>query len=87
MTLLPDQGKLTRTGQRSKSDCSISAMAAKESYVLIPVHRVFDFVKRCMVATEVSSSHATDLANLLVAADRRGHFSHGINRLGKNNFT
>ncbi|XP_065069084.1 uncharacterized oxidoreductase YjmC-like isoform X1 [Rhopilema esculentum] len=53
-----------------------------DSYCLVGRSEVHDFVKRCMVATGVEESHAVDLANLLVAADTRGHFSHGINRLG-----
>ena len=57
--------------------------ASIDSYSLVGTGEVHDFVKRCMVATGVDESHAVDLANLLVAADTRGHFSHGINRLGK----
>ena len=41
------------------------------------------FIERCMVAMEVCPSHATQLADVLVEADYRGHFSHGLNRLGK----
>eukprot|EP00794_Sanderia_malayensis_P008124 gene8124-8994_t len=55
---------------------------ASGNQILVPAQRVFDFVKSCMLATEVDPTHATDLATLLVTADKRGHFSHGINRLG-----
>ena len=30
-----------------------------------------------------SKEHSLALANVLVAADYRGHYSHGLNRLGK----
>ena len=59
--------------------------AAADQHKLVATEEVFDFVKRCMVATGVEEAHAIDLATLLLAADTRGHFSHGINRLGKNN--
>lgn len=35
-----------------------------------------------MVAVGASKTAATAVANLLVEADHRGHFSHGMNRLG-----
>ena len=54
------------------------------SYKLVNTDEVHNFVKRCMVAAGVVETHAVDLANLLLAADTRGHFSHGINRLGMN---
>lgn len=50
--------------------------------MLVKTSEVFQFVKRCMVAAGAKDGHAIDLATLLVAADTRGHFSHGINRLG-----
>ena len=49
----------------------------------IPIHVAKRFVKECIAAAGASLSHATDMADLLVAADNRGHFSHGLNRLGK----
>ena len=54
-----------------------------KSYQLANTDEVHSFVKRCMIAAGTEESHAVDLANLLLAADTRGHFSHGINRLGK----
>ena len=57
--------------------------ADSQSYVLVGADEVFSFVQRCMVAAGVEEPHAVDLATLLLAADTRGHFSHGINRLGK----
>ena len=40
------------------------------------------FVERCMQSVGAKVSHGTQLAEVLVAADYRGHFSHGLNRLG-----
>ncbi|ESO82499.1 hypothetical protein LOTGIDRAFT_223255 [Lottia gigantea] len=39
------------------------------------------FVVRCMESAGTKTDHAKSLANLLVAADYRGHYSHGLNRL------
>lgn len=36
-----------------------------------------------MTAVGTPQAHAAALADVLVAADCRGHFSHGLNRLGK----
>ena len=44
---------------------------------------VHHFVTRCMKARGTNDQSANDLADLLVAADYRGHYSHGLNRLGK----
>lgn len=52
------------------------------AYKLIETDEVFNFAKKCMIAAGTEESHAVDLATLLLAADTRGHFSHGINRLG-----
>ena len=41
------------------------------------------FVVRCMTAVGISETHGGALADLLVSADYRGHYSHGLNRLGK----
>ena len=40
------------------------------------------FVVDCMKAVNTPEDHAKQLAELLMAADYRGHFSHGLNRLG-----
>ena len=57
-------------------------MAAATTEVVIPVKKLYDFIFRCMTAVGTKSSHAEPLANVLVAADNRGHYSHGLNRLG-----
>lgn len=44
---------------------------------------VKEFICRILSAVGASESHANALSEVLVAADLRGHFSHGLNRLGK----
>ena len=50
---------------------------------LVAVSEVCSFIKRCLIAVGTPGSHAASLAEVLVLADYRGHFSHGLNRLGK----
>jgi len=47
----------------------------------VAVEEVKSFIQRCMEAVGTSSKHAVALADNLTAADHRGHFSHGFNRL------
>ena len=49
----------------------------------VPIQVAKRFIKECIAAAGGTTSHATDMADLLVAADHRGHFSHGLNRRGK----
>jgi len=51
--------------------------------VLVAKSEVTAFIERCMVAVGTKPAHATALADNLTMADHRGHFSHGLNRLGK----
>ena len=53
------------------------------SFKLVNVEEVSKFVQRCMCRVGTNMEHARQLAELLVAADCRGHFSHGLNRLGE----
>jgi len=50
--------------------------------ILVPKSEVTSFIERCMVAAGTRPSHAKALADNLMMADYRGHFSHGLNRLG-----
>ena len=52
------------------------------SFKLVNIEEVSKFVQRCMCCVGTNPEHARQLAELLVAADCRGHFSHGLNRLG-----
>lgn len=51
--------------------------------VLVARPEIKSFIERSMVAVGTKPEHATALADNLVMADYRGHFSHGLNRLGE----
>lgn len=48
---------------------------------IVPLAEFHAFVVRCMQAVGISEDHGGALADLLVSADYRGHYSHGLNRL------
>nr|CAD7261477.1 unnamed protein product [Timema shepardi] len=48
---------------------------------VVPLSEVKRFIADCMEKVGTSHQYATDLADLLVEADYRGHYSHGLNRL------
>ena len=48
---------------------------------LVDPKEACDFIKRCIEGCGSSSEHAACLADVLVEADLRGHYSHGMNRL------
>jgi LDH2 family malate/lactate/ureidoglycolate dehydrogenase len=41
-----------------------------------------NFMERCMLSVGTQKSHAQSLAECLITGDDRGHYSHGLNRLG-----
>lgn len=47
----------------------------------IPINEVKRFIVDSFVAVKTPQDHAQMMADLLVEADYRGHFSHGLNRL------
>ncbi|XP_014258867.1 uncharacterized protein LOC106672169 isoform X2 [Cimex lectularius] len=47
----------------------------------VRVDDVRRFMKSCLTCVGAPSNHAQQLTDVLVAADVRGHFSHGLNRL------
>ena len=49
---------------------------------LVTSKEVIRFVTECMVAVGAAAKHGEILADTLLVADRRGHYSHGLNRLG-----
>ena len=55
-------------------------MAETTKYV-VPCEELRAFVIRCMETVGTRSAHASDLSDLLVAADYRGTYTHGLNRL------
>ena len=54
----------------------------KYEYYLIKKDDMENFMERCMLKAGSQNHHAKSLASCLIAADHRGHFSHGLNRLG-----
>lgn len=50
---------------------------------IVPVEESRRFILECLVAVGTPKEHAKAMADLLVEADHRGHYSHGMNRLGK----
>ena len=52
------------------------------TYHIISLNEMRSFITRAMVAVGTDPSHALTLADVLVMGDYRGHFSHGLNRLG-----
>nr|XP_002127983.2 uncharacterized protein LOC100183774 isoform X2 [Ciona intestinalis] len=59
----------------------MSILGNQGEFACVPREAATDFIVKCITAAGATTSHATDLAELLVAADYRGHFSHGMNRL------
>ena len=39
------------------------------------------FIRTCVEACGAPKEHASSLADVVVEADKRGHYSHGLNRL------
>ena len=50
---------------------------------LVTPKEVKRFVTECMVSVGAAAKHGEILADTLLVADRRGHYSHGLNRLGQ----
>ena len=48
----------------------------------IPENEVKRYMIDCMTSVGTAEENAAHLADALVAGDKRGHFSHGLNRLG-----
>lgn len=57
----------------------------KPKGVIIPNDEVKRFVKECAIAAGANEENACQLATILVAADEKGYYTHGINRLGSHN--
>ena len=71
----------TQASQDGAGAASKAAAAATEK-VVVAREELHAFCVRSMVKVGAAPTHACALADLLVAADYRGHFSHGLNRLG-----
>jgi LDH2 family malate/lactate/ureidoglycolate dehydrogenase len=60
----------------------MSESAVKPEYFLVEKDEMEGFMERCMLSVGTKPDHAKSLASCLIAGDWRGHFSHGLNRLG-----
>lgn len=49
---------------------------------LVSIEETKRFVTDCLKAVGTEQENALAMAELLAEADKRGHFSHGLNRLG-----
>ena len=59
--------------------------AEAEKLEIVPLESLRKFAVQLTEKAGAKTEHAQVLADLLIAADHRGHFSHGMNRLGKSN--
>jgi LDH2 family malate/lactate/ureidoglycolate dehydrogenase len=50
---------------------------------IVPVEEFRDFVVRCSKSVGIAEDHAGSLAEMVVSADYRGHYSHGLKNLGQ----
>jgi len=57
--------------------------AAQIGRMVVSVEEISRFIKETMMAVGTAQEHAEQMADLLLAADYRGHYSHGLNRLGE----
>uniref|UniRef100_A0A7E4WDW3 Malate dehydrogenase n=1 Tax=Panagrellus redivivus TaxID=6233 RepID=A0A7E4WDW3_PANRE len=48
---------------------------------VVPIDEMLSFVQRCVEKSGCISTQSRAVAEMLVYADERGHFSHGVNRL------
>jgi hypothetical protein len=51
--------------------------------MVVPIEEVKRFMVEAMVTVGTVQQHAEQMADVLVAADYMGHYSHGLNRLGE----
>jgi len=61
----------------------MSTSSQDSSVPLIPLPEVKRFIIDAMTKVGTPQANASQLADVLAAADYRGHYSHGLNRLGK----
>ncbi|KAL5274718.1 hypothetical protein ACFFRR_001038 [Megaselia abdita] len=72
---------ITNSAHTSVASDHIVRTMAQVSQKLVKVEESRRFMIDCFMAVKVPKEHAEQQADLLVAADHRGHFSHGMNRL------
>ena len=74
---MPKQQQAPCIARRTKQSHSL------QRPVIVPFPEVITFVERCMLAVGTKAEHGNQLAEVLIDADYRGHFSHGIKTLGE----
>jgi len=67
---------------RQAASKAISTSNKEASEYIVRVKDAKSFVEECMIAVGTKKPHAQSLASVLILADQRGHYSHGLNRLG-----
>ena len=68
----------------SKSIRSLhTGLRSFDKHKCVEVSEVGSFIERCMKSVGTPDQHCRALSQVLVAGDVRGHFSHGLNRLGE----
>ncbi|WAR24441.1 hypothetical protein MAR_038110, partial [Mya arenaria] len=63
------------------SSCRLSDFTPENRWDAVPKSEVERFIIDCMIKVGTKRDHAVSLANNLMTADYRGHYSHGLNRL------
>ena len=71
-----NQGNMTDNLARMADD-------EQTTWPRVTKEEMHNFVRRCMKSVGMQDEWTEDLADVLVTADYRGHYSHGLNRLGK----
>lgn len=66
-----------------RAQCRNAGSDAGVPGVLVAIPEIKSFIERSMVAVGTKPQHGKALADNLTMADYRGHFSHGLNRLGE----
>ncbi|CAD5120442.1 DgyrCDS9012 [Dimorphilus gyrociliatus] len=71
-------------GTRSLAEVPLrhsSSNATEQNESIIAIQEMHRFMKDCMLAVGCTETDSNQLAETLVHADHRGHYSHGLNRL------
>ena len=77
------KGKATQPEVKDQVEVEQKEAQPSPKPVILPFQEVTAFINNCMAAVGTKPEHAAQLAEVLIDADYRGHFSHGLNRLGK----
>jgi LDH2 family malate/lactate/ureidoglycolate dehydrogenase len=51
--------------------------------MVVPIEELSRFIKEAMFAVSTVQEHAEQMTDVLVTADCRAHYSHGLNQLGE----